>query len=150
MRGWKRALPIVVIVLSLAFLARRFLPSPAAREGAPAEAWAGAPRVGPAAAAEHVGRLAVVCGRVAGAARPRGVRGSPTFLNFGAPHPDQDFTAVIWGRHLPRFEVDPLEAYRDASLCVAGRVREHRGVPQIEVRGASQVRVEGAGAGRPR
>lgn len=84
-----------------------------------------------AAAIEHVGERAVVCGRVVDAAYRPDVRGRPTFLNFERPYPDQAFTVVIWEDHRPGFD-RPEARLRGREVCVAGRIREHEGTPQIE------------------
>lgn len=94
----------------------------------------------PEEAADHIGERALVCGRVVDAAFAEGVGGTPTFLNFGRPYPEQPFTAVIWGRDRRKFE-RPEVIYRGTRLCVAGRIREHEGTPQIEVRDPRQIRV---------
>jgi len=38
-------------------------------------------------------------GRVVAATFAPSIGGEPTWLNFGAPHPNQDFDVVIWGRN---------------------------------------------------
>lgn len=98
------------------------------------------PTYSPREAAAHVGERAVVCGRVVDASYAIGVGGEPTFLNFDRPYPDQPFTAVIWGRDRRKFERPEL-TYRNVRICVAGRIREHRGTPQIELREPRQLRV---------
>lgn len=91
-------------------------------------------------AGAHVGERALVCGRVVDATFAEGLRGRPTFLNFGRPYPEQLFTAVIWARDRGKFE-RPEVTYRNVRLCVAGRIREHEGTPQIELREPRQLRV---------
>lgn len=93
----------------------------------------------PERAGEHVGERARVCGRVAGATYAAGVGGRPTFLDFGRPHPDALFTAVIWGRNRGRFGAPPEELFRGRRVCVAGAIREHEGRPRIEVRSPAQI-----------
>lgn len=83
-------------------------------------------------AADHIGERAAVCGEVAGATYAAAIRGAPTFLNLGRPHPNQPFTVVIWGADRPKFG-RPEAYYLDLRICVAGRIRDHRGGPQIEV-----------------
>lgn len=140
LRDWRWLLPLVGGLALLAFLARRHLVEDGA---APVAAPGTEPVVAAADAASHVGRTATVCGRVAEAAYVPSVEGRPTFLNVGGPDPDQDFTAVIWGDSRARFDTPPERAYRGARLCVAGPVTEYEGVPQIEVRRPSQLRVGG-------
>lgn len=140
LRDWKWLLPLLAMLSVVAFLARRHL-LPGSGGGAPARPGDG-PTLGPGEAAAHVGETATVCGTVAGASFLPEVEGRPTFLNFGGRHPNQDFTAVIWGEDRRRFDAAPERAYRRSRLCVAGRISEHEGVPQIEVRGPGQLRVE--------
>lgn len=123
-------LPAIGLLVALAFVTRRHVGGPGG--GAP---------VDPGDAGDLIGREATVCGVVREASRPGHVGGDPVFLNFGAPHPNQSFTAVIWGRHRDGFAAPPRELYDGEKLCVAGEIRDHRGTPQIEIRGPEQVRL---------
>lgn len=130
---------LAAIVAGALFLARTVATGPDGADAADA-ADPELPVYAPEQASDHVGERASVCGRVVDAAYAQGVGGQPTFLNFGRPHPRQSFTAVIWGRDRAKFE-RPEVTYRGAGLCVAGEIREHQGVPQIEVREPRQLRV---------
>lgn len=113
--------------------------------GAPADGGesAGAPlRLAPAEAAAHVGRRAVVCGRVAEAVHRPDLRGAPTFLNFERPHPRATFTVVIWGDARPRFDPAPERRFRGRDVCVEGTIGEHRGRPQIVLRDPRRIRLD--------
>ncbi len=116
-------------------------------EGTAAErAAGGAPEGEPVPADEagrHVGNVATVCGRVAGARYVAGIRGRPTFLNFGSPYPDQDFTAVIWGDVRARFERPPEQAFEGREVCVEGTITRYRGTPQIVVDDPARIRLRG-------
>lgn len=147
--------PVAAAVVALAVLGRRVL-GPGQPDRPPAGEPAGAEEVSvvaPGEAGAHLGERARVCGRVTeGRYLPR-VRGRPTFLNFGGRHPDQLFTAVVWGRDREEFSFRPEEAYRGSLLCVRGTVQEHEGIPQIVVSDPAQVEVRRAlpgedGAGR--
>ena len=140
LRDWKWLLPLLAGLALVAFLARRHL-IPGGGGGASHRPGDG-PTVEAARAASHVGETATVCGTVAEATYLPGVDGRPTFLNFGARNPDQAFTAVIWGEHRRGFDAAPERTYRGVRICVAGRITEHEGVPQIEVRGPGQIRIE--------
>lgn len=94
-------------------------------------------------AAAHLGRDAKVCGTVASAEYLPGVQGQPTFLNFGRPHPAQDFTAVIFGDDRGRFPDQPETVYNGREICVTGRIREHQGGPQIILSRPEQLRTPG-------
>jgi len=54
-------------------------------------------------AKDHIGEQATVCGKVVSTRWAERSRGSPTFLNFDQPYPDQVFTLVIWGSDRPKF-----------------------------------------------
>ncbi len=143
LREWKWLLPLLAGLALVAFLARRhLLPGSGDGSARPGDG----PTLRPEQAAAHVGETATVCGTVNQARFLPGVEGRPTFLNFGGRHPDQAFTAMIWGESRGRFDAAPDRAYRGARLCVAGRITEHEGVPQIEVLGPGQLRVEGSGS----
>jgi hypothetical protein len=91
-------------------------------------------------AKDHIGEEAVVCGTVASTRYAASSRGQPTFLNLDKPYPNQVFTVVIWGRNRDKFG-KPEADYRDKRICVAGRIAEFRGVPQIEARESTQIEV---------
>lgn len=131
---------LLAALLAGAFLLARVVGSRGGGPGVPSAADPELPVYTPEQAAAHVGERALVCGRVADAAYPEGVRGRPTFLNFERPYPDQPFTAVIWGRDRSKFG-RPEVAYRNVGLCVAGRIGEHEGTPRIELRDPRQLRV---------
>lgn len=131
---------LVVALLAAAFLLARVVGSRGGGAGVPSAADPELPVYTPEQAAAHVSERALVCGRVADAAYPDGIRGRPTFLNFERPYPEQPFTAVIWGRDRSKFG-QPEETYRDVGLCVAGRIREHEGRPRIELREPRQLRI---------
>jgi hypothetical protein len=89
-------------------------------------------------AKEHIGEFAVVCGKVVNTRFADNIRGTPTFLNFEKPHPNQLFTVVIWGRLRDKFD-RPEAKYKDKEICVKGKIEEHRGTPQIEARDPAQI-----------
>jgi len=91
-----------------------------------------------AEAKEHVGETAIVCGKVVDARFAENIRGTPTFLNFEKPHPNQIFTVVIWVRFRDKFD-KPEVKYKDKEICVKGKIEEHRGTPQIEARDPAQI-----------
>lgn len=144
-RRWARRLfPVLALLVALAFLGRRFLPTDGGGDGRTDADFDELPRLRPAEAVDHVGERAVVCGRVVETRYLPEVQGAPTYLNFEAPYPDQPFTALIWGRHRTAFPGPPERAYRGTRLCVAGTIESYEGDPRIEVRTPSQLRVGGA------
>jgi hypothetical protein len=98
-------------------------------------------RIPASEAADHLGELATVCGRVASAAYITSVKGAPTFLNLGRPYPDQDFTVVIWESTRARFGRPPERAFDGKSICVTGRIEAYQGRLQIMVQSPEQIRV---------
>lgn len=78
-------------------------------------------------ASRHVGEQGTVCGRVAGVKIETSARGTPTFIDFEKPYPNQTFTAVIWERDKATIGDVP----RVGVLCVKGTITEYRGRPQI-------------------
>ncbi|TVP55989.1 MAG: hypothetical protein EA351_09240 [Gemmatimonadales bacterium] len=90
-------------------------------------------------AGQYQGERVIVCGEVANTTFASETGGQPTYLNFERPYPDQPFDAVIWGRDRDRFPSPPEFLYANRSICVAGRVTSHRGVPRIEVRTPAQI-----------
>lgn len=140
------ALGVVALICLAGFLLWRVVP--AGGPPVPSVADTELPRYPAERAGAHPGERARVCGRVAGATYAARVDGRPTFLNFGRPHPDADFTAVIWGRDRARFEAPPEELFRGRRVCVAGEIREHEGRPQIEVRSPAQIALEAEVPGR--
>ena len=91
-----------------------------------------------AEAKAHIGEVAIVCGKVVDARFAENIRGTPTFLNFEKPHPNQIFTVVIWVRYRDKFD-KPEVKYKDKEMCVRGKIEEHRGTPQIEARDPAQI-----------
>ena len=96
-------------------------------------------RISAAEAAQHVGEVAEVCGRVASAAHIAAVKGQPTFLNLERPYPDQPFNVVIWGSARSRFNAPPERAFDGKNICVTGLIETYDGKPQIVVSDPDQI-----------
>lgn len=92
-------------------------------------------------AKDHVGELASVCGKVVSTQYASATKGQPTFLNLDAPYPKQVFTTLIWGNDRSKFG-NPESKYRDARICVTGKISSYRGTPEIVVTETAQIRVE--------
>ena len=92
-------------------------------------------------AKNHVGEKATVCGAVASTHYATSTRGSPTFINLDKPYPNQIFTILIWGSDRQKFG-DPEEAYRGKHICVAGKISEYKGVPEIVAYEPSQIKIQ--------
>lgn len=95
--------------------------------------------VGAEHAADHIGRRAEVCGTVAEVTYARGLSGTPTFINLERPHPEQPFTAIIWGADRRQWRTAPEARYSDQAVCVHGTLRSHEGTPQIIVSRPDQI-----------
>ena len=96
--------------------------------------------IAPADAASHIGEEATVCGEVTGTKFSDHRKRKPTFIDFGPPHPNQAFTALIWGEHRGKFDYDP-ESLLGKTICVSGTITEFKGKPEIKVSEPSQIRV---------
>ena len=93
-----------------------------------------------AEAKNHVGERGTVCGEVASTHYAARSRGNPTFINLDKAYPDQIFTVLIWGSDRPKFG-DPEEKYRNKHICVAGKISDYKGVPEIVAYDPSQINV---------
>lgn len=81
-------------------------------------------------AAEAIGRSAAVAGPAVAVTRAEEVGGQPTFINLGAPHPEQPrFDVVVYDDVATRFD-EPLAGLAGETVCAVGEVRERDGVPQ--------------------
>jgi len=100
----------------------------------------GADALDPADAVNHIGEKATVCGEVTGAKFSSHRKRKPTFIDFGPPHPNQLFTALIWGENRDRFDYVP-ESLLGKTICVSGTITEHKGKPEIKVSDPSQIQV---------
>jgi hypothetical protein len=90
---------------------------------------------------DHIGEQATVCGKVASLRYAATTRGKPTFLNLDKPYPNQIFTILIWGENREKFGT-PEEKYRDKQVCVAGKISEYRGSPEIVVSDPQSIDVQ--------
>ena len=94
----------------------------------------------PAEAANHVGEEATVCGEVTGAKYSDHRKRKPTFIDFGPPHPNQLFTALIWGEYRDKFDYVP-ESLLGKTICVSGTISEYKGKAEIKVSDPTQIRL---------
>jgi hypothetical protein len=92
----------------------------------------------------RLGQKATVCGPVVSTRSATNTSGQPTFLNIGAPYPDDNrVTVLIWGENLGHFDEDPESAYGDRKICVTGTVKAYQGAVEIEATRPGQIRVIG-------
>lgn len=101
----------------------------------------GAETISASEAAKHIGETATVCGLVASDKYSPKTRGQPTFLNLDKPYPGQIFTAVIWGSDRPKFG-QPEITYHGKNVCVTGKIKEYRGIPEIILYNPDQLRAQ--------
>ena len=94
----------------------------------------------PADAVNHIGEEATVCGEVTGAKFSSHRKRKPTFIDFGPPHPNHVFTALIWGENRDKFDYVP-ESLFGKTICVSGTITEHKGKPEIKVSEPSQIQL---------
>lgn len=92
-------------------------------------------------AKDHVGEQATVCGKIVSTRYAESSHGSPTFLNFDEPYPNQIFTVVIWGADRPKFG-DPETAYQSKRVCVSGKINAYKGVPEVVASEAAQIKAQ--------
>jgi DNA/RNA endonuclease YhcR with UshA esterase domain len=91
-------------------------------------------------AKDHMGEQSTVCGKVVSTMFAEKSRGSPTFLNFDKPYPDQIFTLVIWGSDRSKFG-DPETTYRGKRVCVTGKISAYKGVPEVVANEPAQIKL---------
>ena|SRR5438046_5023243 len=84
-------------------------------------------------AAKHVGDSVIVCGKVADAAFVESMENSPTFLNLGAPYPDQLLNLVIWKNQRDQYNPAPEALYVNKNICVTGKIELIDNLPQIVI-----------------
>jgi DNA/RNA endonuclease YhcR with UshA esterase domain len=95
--------------------------------------------IAPAEAADHVGQLVTVSGRVEGVY----VRTSSgaTFINFGAPYPNHVLNAVIFKGKRALFP--GVDSWKGKTVEVTGKVQLYKDKPEIILNTPVQVTVEG-------
>ena len=86
--------------------------------------------ISPVDAINHIGKWTQVCGLVSSAHFAADSMGSPTFLNFGSPYPNQVFTVVIWSEARSRF-ASPPETLEGKQVCVTGTIETYADMAEI-------------------
>ena len=92
-------------------------------------------------AKDHIGERATVCGKVVSVHFAGRSKGQPTFMNLDEPYPRQIFTIVIWGSDRAKFG-DFESKYRDARVCVTGKITEFRGSPETVANDPGQIELQ--------
>ena len=94
-------------------------------------------------AAQNVGANLAVRGPVAGISHREDVSGQPTWITIGFSFPNPNrLEVVIWGRNRTQLSDSLAQIRSGAMLCVQGEISEFRGVTQIEVQNANQLKVQ--------
>lgn len=93
-----------------------------------------------AQARDHIGETETVCGYVASSHFSIRSPSKPTFLDLDKPYPHQIFTIVIWGSDRAKFG-RPETEYLRKDICVTGRIKLNRGVPETVAESPIQIRV---------
>src|SRR5580700_10231852 len=91
-----------------------------------------------AGAKDHVGKNRTVCGKVASTHFASKSKGEPTFLNLDEPYPKEAFTILIGGSDRAKLGA-PETKYKDAAVCVTGKITSFRGKPEIIATEPSQI-----------
>jgi hypothetical protein len=91
-------------------------------------------------AKNHMGETSTVCGKVASTHYAATSRSKPTFLDLDEPYPRQVFTIVIWGSGRAKFG-EPEVTYRGRSVCITGKIKEYRGVPEMVASEPAQIKI---------
>jgi hypothetical protein len=94
--------------------------------------------IGGISVSPSVGEVQTVCGQVVSTHYSAGAKGQPTFLNLGEPYPKEIFTILIWGSDRAKFG-EPETKYKDAYVCVTGKITSYRGVAEIVATEPSQI-----------
>ena len=89
-------------------------------------------------AKDHVRENRTVCGKVVSTHFASKTKGEPTFLNLDEPYPKEVFTILIWGSDRAKFGA-PEAKYKDARVCVTGKIKSHREKPEIIATEPSQI-----------
>jgi len=93
-------------------------------------------------AANHVGDSVKVCGKVADAAFVETMENGPTFLNLGAPYPNQLLNLVIWKDQRNQYDAAPEKFYVNKNVCVTGKIETYKNKPQIVIQKVQQIQEE--------
>lgn len=92
-------------------------------------------------ARQFVGRTVAVDGPVVKITRRESVRGSPTWIDMGAPYPSENrLVLVAWGRSGAGFPAE-FDNLAGKNICAIGKIFLYKGTAQIELSTASQIKL---------
>lgn len=102
-------------------------------------------------ASKHVGELVTVQGPLFSSKFMAHITGKPTWMDVGNKFPSTDrLQLIVWGSNRGNFDLPhideegfDMERYegRLVTVCAQGKVAMYKGVPQIELKDMSQVRI---------
>lgn len=95
-----------------------------------------------AEAKDHIGEMAVVCGKVFTTKFFDGKGKKPTFLNLGASYPNQSLTIVIFEKDRPNFDYEPDKFLLDKNVCVTGRIKLYKGKVEVIISEPDQMLIQ--------
>jgi hypothetical protein len=87
-------------------------------------------------AANHVGEIKTVCGKVINI---RMERYQPIFIYLDQQLPDNVFTIVVYRSDRGKFNQPPLYSYLGKRICVTGVIHTYRTKPEIILHDPSQI-----------
>jgi hypothetical protein len=89
----------------------------------------------------HIGDSVTVCGKVAGMRYFENSKKKTTFLNIGAPYPEQMLTVVIWESVRSQFTSTP-EDLKEKMICITGRIILFKEKPEIVIDRPGQIIIQ--------
>ena len=90
---------------------------------------------------KHIGDSIVVCGKIYGGKFLETTSNQPTFLNMGAPYPNEPLTLVIWGSTRKIMTYVPEKKLQNKNVCITGKVEVFKAKPQIVIREEKQISI---------
>ncbi len=132
---------LVVMICMLGVTAAFAQTTPNAAKAAPT-------RVAPAEAKNHVGEMAIVCGKVVDAkiADPGVGPGKQVYFYLDEPQTDPVFFFVAWGTQAGGPQ-EAVAAYQGKQVCVTGKIATFTGKTFIMAPDRSQIKVQPEKAG---
>ena len=90
-------------------------------------------------AKNHEGDSVKICSKIYDTKYFESAKDPITLLDVGGKYPDNLLTIAIPGDARKLFKKPPEEYYRDAQVCVTGRIQIFKGKPEIVVRTPDQI-----------